>query len=54
MEAITTAVTSAGTMIFGLIGDVVDLIVAQPLLLLPIGVTFIGMGVGFAKSLIRV
>lgn len=54
MEAIVTAVTSAGTMIFGLIGDTISLVVEQPLLLLPIGVTFVGMGIGFAKSLVRV
>lgn len=51
---ITSAVTAAGGMIVTLIGDAVDLIVSHPLLLLPIGVTFVGIGYNYASRFIRV
>lgn len=53
-DAITSAVEAAGTMTVGLIGDAIDLIMAQPLLLLPVAISFVGIGYGFAKSFLRV
>lgn len=52
--AITNAVTAAGTMVVGLIGEAIDLIMAHPLLILPVAVSFVGIGYGFAKSFLRV
>ena len=51
---VTNAVTAAGTMISGLIGSGVEVIMSYPLLLLPVGVSFVGIGYGFAKSFLRV
>lgn len=54
MSAILADVTSFVTAAVGWVGDFVDVIVAQPLLEMFVIVSFVGLGVGLIKRLVRI
>ena len=54
MAAILTNVTSFVTAAVGWVGQFVDVIVAQPLLEMFVVTSFVGLGVGLIKRLVRI
>lgn len=54
MAAILTNVTSFVTAAVGWVGQFVDVIVAQPLLEMFVITSFVGLGVGLIKRLVRI
>lgn len=54
MAAILTSVTSFVTAAVGWVGQFVDVIVAQPLLEMFVITSFVGLGVGLIKRLVRI
>lgn len=48
MEVLGTVVTA----VMGYMGELVDIIVAEPLLLIPVGIFLVGASIGLAKRLI--
>lgn len=53
MAAILTNVSLLVTAIVGWIGDIAAAVVAQPLLLIPVGVGLLGTGVGIFKGFLH-
>lgn len=53
MSAILTSIGEIVTAVTGYIGTVVTAIVAQPLLLIPIGVSLLGAGVGLVRKFMK-
>lgn len=54
MTAIIAAITSVVTAAIGWVGDFVTLITSNDLLLMFVIVSFVGLGVGLLKRIIRV
>lgn len=51
MENLLTGVGSVSVFLFGIVGDVVDLIVANPLMLMFFSIAIVGAGVGLFQRL---